>query len=93
MRPNLAQRSRESLIASVCKRTRCGSLVFTRISKSKSQQGELFGSAYASAVYISTVLRLPKDKKVYVIGQSGLEQELRDEGISFVGGTVSAEFR
>ena len=47
------------------------------------------GSAYASAVYISSVMKLPKDKKVYVIGMSGLEEELRDEGISILGGTVS----
>ena len=46
------------------------------------------GSAYASAVYISTVMKLPKDKKVYVVGMSGIEDELREEGISFLGGTV-----
>jgi 4-nitrophenyl phosphatase len=39
-------------------------------------------------VYISSVIKLPKDKKVYVIGQSGLEEELRDEGVSILGGTV-----
>jgi 4-nitrophenyl phosphatase len=33
-------------------------------------------------------MNLPKDKKVYVIGMSGLEEELREEGISFTGGTV-----
>lgn len=49
---------------------------------------EVFGSAYASAVYISSVMKLPKDNKVYVIGMSGLEEELREEGVSFVGGTV-----
>lgn len=46
------------------------------------------GSAYAAAVYISSVLKLPKDKKVYVVGMSGIEEELREEGISFLGGTV-----
>ena len=50
-------------------------------------QDEIFGSAYAAAVYISTVLKLPKTSKVYVIGMSGLEQELASEGISFLGGT------
>ena len=29
-----------------------------------------------------------KDKKVFVIGQSGLEEELRNQGIAYVGGTV-----
>jgi hypothetical protein len=33
-------------------------------------------------------MKLPKDQKVYVIGMSGIEDELRDEGVSFVGGTV-----
>jgi len=48
---------------------------------------EVFGSAYASAVYLSTVLKLPKTEKVYVIGMSGLEEELSNEGISYLGGT------
>ena len=33
-------------------------------------------------------MKLPKDKKVYVIGMSGLEEELREEGVTFIGGTV-----
>ncbi|KAJ3565986.1 hypothetical protein NP233_g7285 [Leucocoprinus birnbaumii] len=48
---------------------------------------EIYGSAYAAAVYISSVINLPRDKKVYVIGQAGLEEELHDEGIAFIGGT------
>ena len=31
---------------------------------------------------------MPKDKKVYVIGMSGIEEELKEEGISYIGGTV-----
>lgn len=54
-------------------------------------QDEIYGSAYAAAVYISSVIKLPKDKKVYVIGQAGLEEELQDEGIVYIGGTVSLE--
>ena len=50
---------------------------------------EIYGSAYAAAVYISSVMKLPKDKKVYVIGMSGIEEELREEGVSFINGTVS----
>ena len=53
-------------------------------------QDEIYGSAYASAVYLSSVMKLPKDQKVYVIGMSGLEEELSDEGVSFIGGTVGA---
>ncbi|KAF8586948.1 p-nitrophenyl phosphatase [Ramaria rubella] len=48
---------------------------------------EIFGSAYASAVYLSSVVKLPKDKKVYVIGETGIEQELKEEGIQYLGGT------
>jgi 4-nitrophenyl phosphatase len=51
-------------------------------------QEEIFGSAYASAVYISKVLKMPKEKKVYVIGQAGLEEELDNLGIARCGGTV-----
>lgn len=50
---------------------------------------EIYGSAYAAAVYISSVVKLPKDKKVYVIGMSGMEEELANEGIQYLGGTVS----
>ncbi|KAI5808745.1 HAD-like domain-containing protein [Peziza echinospora] len=52
---------------------------------------EIFGSAYSSAIYISRVLNLPKTKKVYVIGETGMEDELREEGINFFGGTDPAE--
>jgi len=52
---------------------------------------EVFGSAYAAAVYLSSVLKFPMDKRVYVIGMSGLEDELRNEGISFIGGTDPAD--
>lgn len=34
-------------------------------------------------------MKLPKDKKVYVIGMSGVEEELHNEGVSYIGGTVS----
>ncbi|KAK0194642.1 HAD-like domain-containing protein [Armillaria mellea] len=52
---------------------------------------EIYGSAYAAAVYLSSVIKLPKDKKVYVIGMAGLEEELRDEGVSHLGGTDPAD--
>ncbi|ODN98415.1 4-nitrophenyl phosphatase [Cryptococcus wingfieldii CBS 7118] len=48
---------------------------------------ECFGSAYASAVYLSEVLKFPKDKKVYVFGHEGLEEELDEVGISHCGGS------
>jgi len=52
---------------------------------------EIFGSAYAAAVYISSVMQLPKDKKVYVIGMSGIEEELKEEGVAYIGGTDPAD--
>lgn len=53
-------------------------------------QDEIYGSAYASAVYLSSVVKFPKDKKVYVIGMSRLEEELKEEGIRYLGGTVGS---
>jgi len=35
-------------------------------------------------------MKLPKDKKVYVVGMSGIEEELREEGVAYIGGTVRA---
>ena len=43
-------------------------------------------------MYLSTVVKLPQDRKVYVIGQDGLEEELRDEGVAYIGGTVGFVF-
>jgi len=54
---------------------------------------EIFGSAYASAVYIAEVLKLPKDEKVYVIGESGIEEELASEGVQYIGGTDPEDCR
>ncbi|KAF8552021.1 HAD-like protein [Imleria badia] len=53
---------------------------------------EIHGSAiYAAAVYASSVIKLPKDKKVYVIEMSGLKEELREEGIASIEGTDPAD--
>lgn len=54
----------------------------------KEPQDEIYGSAYSAAVYLSSVIKLDKDKKVYVIGMKGLEEELKEEGFSCLGGTV-----
>lgn len=52
------------------------------------QVEEVFGSAYSAAVYISRILKLPAGKsKVFVLGESGIEQELRAENVPFIGGT------
>lgn len=55
------------------------------------QQEEIFSSSYSSSIYISRILQLPPTKrKVFVIGESGIEQELRSENVPFIGGTDPA---
>lgn len=54
---------------------------------------EIFGSAYASAIYLKEILKFPEDKRVYVIGEKGLEDELDSVGIKHAGGTVSCAGR
>ncbi|KAL9640144.1 MAG: hypothetical protein Q9164_000467, partial [Protoblastenia rupestris] len=50
--------------------------------------GEVFSSSYSSAIYISRILSLPSPKNsVYILGESGIETELRSENIRFIGGT------
>lgn len=51
-------------------------------------QDEIFSSAYATALYLKNILKFPEDKKVYVIGEKGLEDELDSVGIKYRGGTV-----
>ncbi|KAF2857032.1 4-nitrophenylphosphatase-like protein [Plenodomus tracheiphilus IPT5] len=52
---------------------------------------EVFGSSYSAAVYIARILKLPAPKnKVFVLGESGVEQELESEGVPFIGGTDAA---
>ncbi|KAI0527800.1 4-nitrophenylphosphatase-like protein [Xylaria bambusicola] len=49
---------------------------------------EIFASAYSSAIYISRILKLPGPRnKVFVLGESGIEQELQTENVPFIGGT------
>jgi len=56
-----------------------------------SEVDEIFGSAYSSAVYIARIMKLPAPKnKVYVLGEIGIETELRAEGVEFIGGTDPA---
>lgn len=59
----------------------------------KAELDEIFGSAYASAVYLKRVLSFPSDKKVYVIGEEGIEEELDAEGVRYCGGTNEFERR
>ncbi|KAF2095738.1 2-phosphoglycolate phosphatase [Rhizodiscina lignyota] len=52
---------------------------------------EVFGSSYSAAVYISRILKLqPPKNKVFVLGETGIEQELQAENIPYIGGTDPA---
>jgi 4-nitrophenyl phosphatase len=42
---------------------------------------EIFGSAYAAALYMSRSLAFPADKQVYVVGMGGIREELLAQGI------------
>ncbi|EPS38688.1 hypothetical protein H072_7503 [Dactylellina haptotyla CBS 200.50] len=53
---------------------------------------EIFGSAYSTAVAISRVYQIPKGKRVFVIGEEGIEEELDAEGIPHFGGTQPLGF-
>ncbi|KAI9681478.1 MAG: hypothetical protein M1817_002762 [Caeruleum heppii] len=49
---------------------------------------EIFGSAYSSSIYISRILQLPAPRnKTFILGESGIEAELRSENLPFIGGT------
>lgn len=54
---------------------------------SSSTQSEIISSSYAAAAYLKEVLKFPLDRKVYVIGMHGIEEELDSVGIKHCGGT------
>lgn len=56
----------------------------------QASRNEVFSSAYASVLYLKNVLHFPPDRKVYVVGMAGLEEELDDADIQHLGGTVRA---
>ncbi|EAW09426.1 4-nitrophenylphosphatase [Aspergillus clavatus NRRL 1] len=52
---------------------------------------EIFSSSYSASIYISRILKLPENKrKVFIIGETGIEQELETENVPFIGGTDPA---
>lgn len=52
------------------------------------EKSDIFGSAYALAVYLKKVLQLPAGAKVFVVGEKGIEVELEEVGYRVVGGTA-----
>lgn len=61
------------------------------VAMTHNHQEEVFSSSYSASIYISRILKLPENKrKVYVIGETGIEQELGSENVPFIGGTDPA---
>lgn len=51
-------------------------------------QDEVFGSSYSAAIYISRILSLaPPKNKIFVLGEAGIEVELRSESLPYIGGS------
>ena len=50
-------------------------------------KNDVFGLLYALAVYVEKIMKLPKDKKVWVLGEAGIEKEFRELGYTTLGGT------
>lgn len=48
---------------------------------------DIFGSAFSAAVYLDRVIKFPKDKKVLVVGEQGIEDELHALGYQTVMGS------
>ncbi|KAJ7513355.1 hypothetical protein O6H91_24G002100 [Diphasiastrum complanatum] len=46
---------------------------------------EIFASSFAAAAYLKSI-QFPLEKKVYVIGEVGIQKELEQAGISYLGG-------
>jgi len=57
----------------------------------RAEEEEVFGSSYSAAVYIARIMKLPAPKnKVFVLGETGIEQELASEGVPYCAGTDEA---
>ncbi|KAG0336037.1 hypothetical protein BG000_006994 [Podila horticola] len=57
---------------------------FARLGIQASEK-DIFSSAFATAVYLRNILNFPADKRVYVIGESGIVDELKAVGIETTG--------
>ena len=51
---------------------------------------EVFSSSFAAAAYLESV-NFPKDKKVYVVGEVGILEELDGVGIQYLGGEADGD--
>lgn len=55
------------------------------VDRSSALQDEIFSSAFATAAYLKQILQFPADKKVYIVGMSGIRDELNAENIRTCG--------
>ncbi|KAG0569607.1 hypothetical protein KC19_6G102300 [Ceratodon purpureus] len=46
---------------------------------------EIFASSFAAAAYLKSI-KFPTDKKVYIIGEAGIQLELKQAGVNYIGG-------
>lgn len=53
----------------------------------EAKKQEVFGSSYATAIYINKILQLPTDQKIWVLGEKGIEDELKELGYETLGGS------
>ncbi|KAK9822700.1 hypothetical protein WJX81_003938 [Elliptochloris bilobata] len=51
---------------------------------------EIYSSSYAAAAYLESI-DFPTDKKVYVVGEVGIQEELDLKGIAHIGGPADAD--
>ncbi|KAF9304385.1 hypothetical protein BGZ74_001686 [Mortierella antarctica] len=51
----------------------------------QASEKDIFSSAFATAVYLRNILNFPADKRVYVVGESGIVDELNAVGIKTTG--------
>nr|PNR59316.1 hypothetical protein PHYPA_002107 [Physcomitrium patens] len=53
---------------------------------------EIFASSFAAAAYLKS-MKFPTDKKVYIIGEAGIQLELKQAGINYIGGPEDGDKR
>ncbi|EIE26103.1 2-phosphoglycolate phosphatase [Coccomyxa subellipsoidea C-169] len=51
---------------------------------------EIYSSSYAAAAYLESI-NFPQDKKVYIVGEVGIQEELDLKGIRYCGGPDDAD--
>ncbi|KAF9542286.1 hypothetical protein EC957_002170 [Mortierella hygrophila] len=49
------------------------------------EEKDIFSSSFATALYLRNILNFPKDKRAFVIGESGIVDELKEVGIETCG--------